>query len=662
MKKIFKKQNVMPVAVLFSICLVVALLLAVINMFTAPVIEEAENSAITESLRKVMPNGSFNAEPDELRDGAPETVKAVYTDKNGGGKVVVLVTNKGYTGKEIGITVAIDNDGKIIKAQITKNDESIVPSNMKPGGDYGENYEGADYDSITDVVTGATVVYSEGAIKNALRDAIAYITNVETTETLPKTDEEIIALAEALLGVESGALTDVTPEGLKDVKRVYVDNSGKNYAAYTVIMSQYGYVETETLVHIDSSGTVKKVNKLHWQTSPEMYGYVPPKDDVVNEFYDRLNGTNSDTIGSVDLVTNATNTSTGLVNALKEAIETVKTLVKESMPTEESEVIALAEALLGAEAGTLTDVTPENGSFVKLVYRDESKNNYAVYIVVINERYGRVESEALVCVGKDGKINAIKKMTWKTSDAGWGYEPPAEEEADAFYDRLVGATVNTIDSVDMVSGATSTSTGLVNALKEAMSTVTTLVWKDTPTPENEIIAKAEALLGAEAGTLTDVTPKGSNFVKRIYLSEEKGYAVYTVVINERYNRVETETIVYIDFDGMIKGIEKLTWKTSDAGWGYEPPAEEEADAFFARLVGASKESIDSVDMVTNATSTSTGLVDAIKEAFDLVDEMNDESELLRVIAVIVLCAAVIGFITYLVTPKIIEISKRRKNG
>ena len=141
-KNAFKKENLMPVAVLVSICIIVAALLGAVNMLTSPVIETASAEAIKESLSIVMPDGEFGSESDALREDAPDTVKQVFTEKAGKGTVVVLLTNKGYTGNDIGITVAIDTEGKIIKAVVTKNDESIVPSSMAPGGDYGDSFIG----------------------------------------------------------------------------------------------------------------------------------------------------------------------------------------------------------------------------------------------------------------------------------------------------------------------------------------------------------------------------------------------------------------------------------------------------------------------------------------------------------------------------------------
>ena len=159
------KKNLMPVIVLTAICIAVAALLAAVNALTKPIIDDRNNSAISESLGKVMEGGKFDSEPDELKDGAPKTISKVFTEKNGMGTVVVLVTNKGYTGKNIGITVGIGSDGKITGMEITQNEESIVPSELKPGGSYGEHYVGAGADDIPELETGATVKFTENAKK-----------------------------------------------------------------------------------------------------------------------------------------------------------------------------------------------------------------------------------------------------------------------------------------------------------------------------------------------------------------------------------------------------------------------------------------------------------------------------------------------------------------
>lgn len=470
-KNIFTKKNLTPLIVLSAICLSVAVILGLVNLVAAPIIEERNAAAVKESLSIVMPDGEFNSKPDEMKSGAPETVKSVYTEKTGKGYVVTLVTTKGYTGKEIGITVAINTDGEIIKTVITKNEESIVPSNMKPMGTYGDAYTDATADNVVDVVTGATVKYSESAIKNALYDAFVYLGFAEDKkEELPRTDAEIISLSLELIGKEA-VLTDVTPEETELVKRIYRIGSGEGYVAYALVISaNYGTVESETLIHVGNDGKIKNVNKLVWKTSDAMYGYVPPTEDAVNSFYGNLVGKNSSGIKDVDLVANATNTSTNVVNSLTEALVEIDTLIKNDLPTGEEEIISLSRELIGKDV-ELTDVTPVERNYVRRVYRASGNNGYIVYAVVISKNYGTVETETLLHVNNDGSIVNVKKLTWKTSDAMYGYVPPTEETVNAFYETLPGKNSDSIKGVDLVANATNTSTSLVASISEGLLAV-----------------------------------------------------------------------------------------------------------------------------------------------------------------------------------------------
>ena len=48
------KKNIMPIVVLTAICVVVAALLGVVNMLTAPIIAEAESQKVYDSFRNVL--------------------------------------------------------------------------------------------------------------------------------------------------------------------------------------------------------------------------------------------------------------------------------------------------------------------------------------------------------------------------------------------------------------------------------------------------------------------------------------------------------------------------------------------------------------------------------------------------------------------------------
>ena len=340
------KKNIMPVAILTAICIFVALLLGVVNLLTSPVITERNDAAVKESLEKVMPGGSFNSEPDTLKADAPKTVVKAYTEKNGKGTVIVLVTNKGYTGNDIGLTVGIDEDGKITGMVITQNNESIVPAELKPGGTYGNHYVGAEATDIPELSTGATVVFTESAIKNAVTDAFVYLGFAESKPELPRDEAEIEARAKALYGEGAENLVSSTPDNREYVKRVYKEKDGDAYVAYAFAYSQYGTPEFEFLVHVDENGIVKNVDKILWKVSdpkPE-WGYNPPSEETVNAFFDSFIGKDANDINSVDVATGVTNTSNRVRTAAYESLK-IKIDAKETYAARIVGILILCTAI-----------------------------------------------------------------------------------------------------------------------------------------------------------------------------------------------------------------------------------------------------------------------------------------------------------------------------
>jgi len=326
MKKIFTKKNLLPVIVLTLICLIVAALMASVNMITKPEIEERNAKKIKESLEIVMPDGEFGSEADPLPKDAPETVKQIFTEKNGKGKVVVLETTKGYTGKPIGITVAIDPDGKIIKSVITRNEESIVPSNMKPMGSYGDAYTGASADEVLDVVTGATVSFSEGAIKDALFDAFVALGYAEpnkefdTTGEPTLTKEEALALAEKPSGKEYEAV-EKDKDLPNTVINLFREKGGKGYAFHIATKrNEHSPLEAEGVVTADKKGVITGVEMVSWNVwydNKVTDKPAPMTKEILNSYI----GKNKSNITMVDYATYATESSDAFMNSVKGALE-----------------------------------------------------------------------------------------------------------------------------------------------------------------------------------------------------------------------------------------------------------------------------------------------------------------------------------------------------
>ena len=290
------------------------------------------DTKIDSSITQIM-SGSYKEV--DIPNYAPSTVKNIYevTKKGESQGNVVIVEVDGYAGK-IRVGVGIDTAGNTTKVVILKDGETHGQNmdSMLEALSSGKNLiEIAD----VDVVSGATI--SSNAIKTAVSDAFAALGQFVVTipdDDLPTSETILLSYAREMVGMVD-FFVNVTPGGGEYVKRVFQDSDGRGYIVYLVVMSQYGTVETETLVYVGNNGRINDIMKLTWKTSDAMYGYQPPEVEVVDAFYESLKGMNISDLRELEalesnhdglLVTNATSTSRGLVQSLIEGLEAVNTL------------------------------------------------------------------------------------------------------------------------------------------------------------------------------------------------------------------------------------------------------------------------------------------------------------------------------------------------
>ena len=144
------KNKLMPTVVLSAICICVVAVLAVVNIFTSPVIQANQDEKAQEALLEVMPEGvSFESVADlsEL----PTEVTAAYKSASGG--YVFQVTVTGYKSGLI-IMCGIDADGNITGAKYIQSSETLGAENELGAKYVGKNM--TDYESV-DTISGATL-------------------------------------------------------------------------------------------------------------------------------------------------------------------------------------------------------------------------------------------------------------------------------------------------------------------------------------------------------------------------------------------------------------------------------------------------------------------------------------------------------------------------
>lgn len=166
------KSKLMPTVVLTCICLVVALMLAGINMVTEPIIKAAQDAATNAALLEVLPDAK-DFEPIKLDGSYPKVVDLAYKAEGG------YVFRMNVTGKSSGLIVmcGIDSEGKVVGTKVISDNETpdysknVYPFVEGTDGAYkGMTLEGFD-PYLVSKATLTSAAYSE-AIKAALQSFV----------------------------------------------------------------------------------------------------------------------------------------------------------------------------------------------------------------------------------------------------------------------------------------------------------------------------------------------------------------------------------------------------------------------------------------------------------------------------------------------------------
>ena len=183
------KEKWMPTVVLSAICLVVAGLLAAINMVTGPRIAQMQEDKANAALIEVFPGGKGFKEIDLSKYKMPSTVVAGYTEESGG--CVFRLETSGKGGGFITMC-GVDKDGKIVGVKCIKNGET--PSYFAPVVDAVEGkrgYHGQTLESFSQI-TVANSTMSSDAYGNAVKDALSAFAIAGGADVDLRTPEQIL--------------------------------------------------------------------------------------------------------------------------------------------------------------------------------------------------------------------------------------------------------------------------------------------------------------------------------------------------------------------------------------------------------------------------------------------------------------------------------------
>ena len=235
-------KNLKSVAILVAICTVVALLLAVTNQFTAPIIEKNSAAAANKALLEVMPDGTGFEPVDLSTYTLPSTVTEAYKETSGKGHVIKLTTTGYGTGMVIMCGVSADN--KVTGAVCLSSNETLGKEK-----EYGVNFAGKDAAAVeaTDTIGGATM--TTGAYKNAIKDALNAVLILGGGEADLRSPEEIFAdnMNEALPAANGEFTKLVVADDNHAIDFIYAANNGVGYVYV---------IEDKTFIGVNADATI----------------------------------------------------------------------------------------------------------------------------------------------------------------------------------------------------------------------------------------------------------------------------------------------------------------------------------------------------------------------------------------------------------------------
>ena len=312
-----KKNNVLiPIIVLSGICLVVSVLLAGVYTITLPIITERAAAAAENAKAVVLPDGtSFAAYEGTLVEGVSE----VHIAENGAG--IVCVTNTKGFGGGVELMVGINNKKEVTGIQVMNHAETPGVGTNALTDEYIAKFTGVTSGDAVDAFSGAT--FTSKAVKSAVDAAILQYdvtqgASYEAPVTLSE-DELIDQVAAGMLGTYEELSGVELQEG---VLRIFKGPEDKGYAMLVEGEGHYPMDKFRLMVGIGAGGEVTGVVTIYQNETPG-FGY-----EILDEgeYFKQFIGATAITRKSngegtkIDTVSGATETSVGVYNAVKAAI------------------------------------------------------------------------------------------------------------------------------------------------------------------------------------------------------------------------------------------------------------------------------------------------------------------------------------------------------
>ena len=243
------KKSIKSIAVLVSICAVVAILLACTNYLTAPIIEKNEQEKANGALFEVLPDGGSFELMDISAYKLPATVSEVYRAENGG--YVFKLTTSGYAAGMV-LMCGVGTDSTVVGTKLISSNETPAIGGAAVNT-FAPTLVGKDVTTIdgVDTVSGATKTTE--AYRVAVKDALNAVVILGGGSVDLRTEEEILNdnLSAALPAANGEFDKHFFVEVVEGIDALYLAKNGAG--AVCIIDEQFIAVDANNVVITDCS-------------------------------------------------------------------------------------------------------------------------------------------------------------------------------------------------------------------------------------------------------------------------------------------------------------------------------------------------------------------------------------------------------------------------
>ena len=479
-----KKKQLPAFLILTIIAVVAAVVLALTNMITAGPIAEHAMAALKEAFNAVMPAESYES----MTVPADYDVSSLYAAKNGDEVVGYCVTasSNGYGGP-VAVTLGVDPNGVVTGI-------SVGDANFAETPGFGARAKDASFQAQ---FPGISAV--EGGAFEALSGA-----TITSEAVRAATNKGLKCVAEVALGASQNAQVEFGAPAGKPAEAETVEPVGDVLTA-----AAPGFAGQDVIVNatMNADGTIATL-------SFDMSKQAPPVCDLCNtdEFKAQFIGKAGPFVKGegVDIVSGATFTSEGIIAAVNKLYETEETFAEAPATViAEGDSAALAVKADGAAVVTpvegytgevAVNLTVENGQVTAGEFAapaEEAPADTGAEPAPADNIIGTApgyqsDVNVSITLAEDGTIAAL---SIGSADETPGFGTRCAED-EAFINQFIGkkGPFAIGENVDALTGATMTSTAVVEAINVAMNA-----------DEQEAAPAGETFTGTAGGFQSDVT-------------------------------------------------------------------------------------------------------------------------------------------------------------